>query len=312
MVDFEWYRSFIAIYKHNSVTEAAKTRIMTQPAMSQHLASLEARVGEQLFTRTARKLVPTERGKQLYSHLAPHIESLEEKTMDLNLHLSPTMKMIKIGSTQELFKEKVMPHLSRLDLNTITYFGDADRLLELLKEDCLDIIITTKKFSTPGIEYVRLMEESFVVVAPFETIVPDFKHLKDIELWLSKQKWISYGLELPIIRTYWKEFFKRGPIINPVHVIPSFHLILKAIEADAGMSLLPTYILKHQNVMKPRWKMLYEHMIVHKEILIGFKSKHKHLLVINEFIKSVCEKNEMNRDLIFIQSHNALRQSAIE
>lgn len=46
MVDFEWYRSFIAIYKHNSLSEAAKARIMTQPAMSQHLSALEAEVGE--------------------------------------------------------------------------------------------------------------------------------------------------------------------------------------------------------------------------------------------------------------------------
>lgn len=50
MVDFEWYRSFICIFKHNSVSLAAKARIMTQPALSQHLAFLEAEVGELLFT----------------------------------------------------------------------------------------------------------------------------------------------------------------------------------------------------------------------------------------------------------------------
>lgn len=55
MVDFEWYRSFVSIYKHGSVSEAARTRMMTQPAMSQHLASLEAEVGEPLFTRAPRK-----------------------------------------------------------------------------------------------------------------------------------------------------------------------------------------------------------------------------------------------------------------
>ncbi|MGK4301762.1 helix-turn-helix domain-containing protein, partial [Klebsiella pneumoniae] len=60
LVDFEWYRSFCAIYKHLSLSEAAKSRIMTQPAMSQHLAALEAEVGEALFIRTSRKIVPTE------------------------------------------------------------------------------------------------------------------------------------------------------------------------------------------------------------------------------------------------------------
>jgi DNA-binding transcriptional LysR family regulator len=297
MVDFEWYRSFIAIFKHNSVSEAAKTRIMTQPAMSQHLACLESEVGEPLFIRTSRKMVPTERGKQLYSHLAPLIESLEEKTMGLKLHLSPTMNTIKIGAAPELFNENILPLLSGLDLNTTTYFGDADQSLELLKEDRVDISLTNQKLLTPGIEYVRLMEESFVIVAPIETVVPDFPLVKDRERWLSEQRWISYGLELPIIRRFWKEFFKSGPLINPAHVIPSLDLILKAIEEGAGMSMLPTHILKQQNVTKPRWKIVFEDMMVHNEILIGFKCKHKHVLVINEFIKNLCEQNEERTEI---------------
>ena len=292
MVDFEWYRSFIAIYKHNSVSEAAKTRIMTQPAMSQHLASLEAEVGERLFTRTSRKLVPTERGKQLYSHLVPHIESLEEKTMGLKLQLSPTMQTIRIGTTQELFTEKVMTHLVCMEWNTITYFGDADESLELLKEDRVDIILTTRKFLTPGIEYVRLMEEKFVIVAPADTVVPEFKQLKEMESWLSEQRWISYGLELPIIRRYWREHFKKGPLINPVHVIPSLNLILKAVGDGAGVSLLPTYMLDRRHTSEPGWKRIFEHMTVRNDLLIGFKSKHKHALVINEFIKCVSEPKE--------------------
>ncbi|MDR6551018.1 LysR family transcriptional regulator [Paenibacillus qinlingensis] len=287
MVDFEWYRSFIAIYTHNSVSEAAKIRVMTQPAMSRHLASLEAEVGEQLFIRTARKMVPTERGKQLYSHLVPHIEALEENTMGLQVHLSPMMETIKIGTTQELFTENVISYFSRMNLKTITYFGDAEQSFEHLKEDRVDVILTTEKFMTPGIEYVRLMEEHFVVVAPIDTVVPDLTHLKDMESWLSEQRWISYGLDLPIIRKYWSNHFKKRPIIKPVHVIPDMYLILRAVAEGAGVSLLPTYMLKHHTVNKPRWKLVFEHMIVRNILVLGFKSKHKHLFVINEFIEGI-------------------------
>lgn len=58
------------------------------------------------------------------------------------------------------------------------------------------------------------------------------------------------------------------------------------------MSMLPTHILKQQNVTKSRWKMVFEDMMVHNKILIGLKCKHKHILVINEFIKNVCDENE--------------------
>jgi len=64
---------------------------MTQPAMSQHLASLEAEVGEKLSVRMARKMIPTERGKLLYSEAAPLVEALEKVSADLktasNLHM---------------------------------------------------------------------------------------------------------------------------------------------------------------------------------------------------------------------------------
>ncbi|MCM3629787.1 MEKHLA domain-containing protein [Paenibacillus glycanilyticus] len=233
--------------------------------------------------------------------------------MELKHNLSPLMNTIKIGTMPELFTEKVMASLSQMEFHTVSYFGDAEQLLELLKEDRVDIILTSKKFVTPGIEYVRFMQESFVVVAPYETVVPDFTHLKDMECWLSEQRWISYGLELPIIRKYWKEFFKKGPLINPVHVIPSLPLILRAIEEGAGISLLPTYMLKNQKVKKPRWKFVFEHMTVHNDLLIGIKSKHKHVPVINEFIKCLCEQNKHKiKELTGIGATNEYAQLIID
>ncbi|CAG7654479.1 LysR family transcriptional regulator [Paenibacillus allorhizosphaerae] len=275
MVDFEWYRSFVSIYKHNSVSEAAKSRIMTQPAMSQHLAALEAEVGCPLFTRTARKLVPTERGKELYSQLAPLVETLEETTMSLKSASLPELKVIRIGSAHEFYHEKILPQLTKYKLCTVSYFGMADELLELLKEDKVDIIFTSKKFVTPGIEYVKLYDEEFVIVAPTELDVPDMAALPAKERWLCSQQWISYGLELPIIRRMWREHFKKRPLIKPAHIIPNLHMILKAIEYGAGISLLPTYLLESSACA--RAKVIFEDLKVHNELYIAYKMKHKHL-----------------------------------
>ncbi|MZQ86337.1 LysR family transcriptional regulator [Paenibacillus sp. 5J-6] len=289
MVDFEWYRSFVSIFKHNSVSLAAKARIMTQPALSQHLACLEAEVGEQLFIRTTRKLVPTERGKQLYSLLAPYIDLLEEKTQELRINPISTAKTIKIGTTQELFTEKVLTHIPKMNLKTITYFRDANGLLELLREDRVDIILTSKKFSIPGIEYLPLKQEGYVIVAPSNTEVPDFTHLRDMERWLLQQRWISYDLELTLIRKYWKEFFKSSPQLIPIHVIPNLHLILRAIVEGEGISVLPTYMLKDNNVTAPKYRIVNEQMIVSNDLLVGFKCKHKDQIFINEFLNRINE-----------------------
>ncbi|PLT32805.1 LysR family transcriptional regulator [Bacillus sp. V5-8f] len=286
MIDFEWYRSFIYIYKYNSVSEAAKTRIMTQPAMSQHLASLEAEVGEPLFIRTARKMVPTERGKELYSQLAPLVESLEAATLSFKSASLPTLSIIRIGSAIENFYEIILNQLQEFKTNTVSYFGTADELLELLKEGTVDIIITSKKFQAPGIEYVPLFEEEFVIVAPKHLEIEEGINNEEKEKWLSSQNWISYGLELPIIRRFWREHFKKRPIMKPIHVIPNLHMILKAIENGAGISLIPTYLLRN-SMDEAKSKIIFEDLKVKNKLLIAYQTKDKHLPEINDFIQKI-------------------------
>jgi DNA-binding transcriptional LysR family regulator len=276
MVDFEWYRSFIYIYKYKSVTEAAKARIMTQPGMSQHLASLEAEVGELLFHRTTRKMVPTERGKELYTQLAPLIESLEETSLSLQTATVPTNSIIRIGSAIEYYDEYILPELTKLKSCTISHFGTADQLIELLKEDKVEIVITSKKFQEPGIEYVELCDEEFVIVGPATLNPPLGIDLESKEKWLLSQKWISYGLELPIIRRLWREHFKKRPIIKTHHIIPNLHLILKSIEMGLGISLIPTYIWSNsKNTNKA--KVLFEELKVTNKLWIAYKTKNKNL-----------------------------------
>ncbi|GAA3413092.1 LysR family transcriptional regulator [Paenibacillus hodogayensis] len=276
MIDFEWYRSFIYIYKYNSVSEAAKTRIMTQPAMSQHLAALEAEVGEPLFTRTARKMIPTERGKELYSQLAPLIESLEEATISFKTATSPTLSILRIGSAIEYYYENILNHLQDYKTCTVTHFGTADELLEFLKEGKVDIVITSKKYTSPGIEYVKLCEEAFVIVAPRHLQLPETQTLMGIENWLIAQNWISYGVDLPIIRRFWREYFKKRPVIKPIHIIPNLHLILKAIENGVGVSMLPTYLVTN-SMNESKAKVIWGDYTVKNELFFAYQAKNKYL-----------------------------------
>ncbi|MGO4107560.1 LysR family transcriptional regulator [Paenibacillus sp. YAF4_2] len=281
MVDFEWYRSFIAIYRHNSVSEAAKTRMMTQPAMSQHLAALEAEVGEALFSRVSRRLVATERGKQLYSRIAPLVESLEDETAGLKASSLPYSKVFRIGLSLEYFQERILPKLTDVSICSVSYFGTADQLIELLKEDQVDLIITSKKFAVPGIEYDKLLEETFEIITPGSMAIPPLGSLKEQEEWLAAQKWISYGLELPIIRRLWREHFKRRPLIKPKHVIPNLHAIVKAVEMGIGISVVPTYLL---NDSKTSIHTHFDSLKVYNELFIAYKSKHKHIPGLHEII----------------------------
>jgi DNA-binding transcriptional LysR family regulator len=273
-MDFEWYRSFISIYKHGSVSEAAKTRMMTQPAMSQHLAALEAEVGEPLFTRTPRKMVPTARGKELYTRVVPLIEGLEETTQSLKTLSSPSLPVIKIGSAHEFFREVIAPHLADFPMRVVAQYGIASVLLEFLLEEKVDVTVTSQKLSAPGVEYLPYMQEDFVIVAPRDFPEPEVDDPKKCESWLSSQPWISYGLEPPIIRRYWREHFQKRPQMQLAHVLPDLHAILKAIEYGAGISLLPTYMLE-DSLHTGKVKTIYPAYQVHNDLNLAYLIKNR-------------------------------------
>jgi len=69
MINFEWYRSLIEVYRVGTVS-AAQVLHLTQPAVSQHVAALESALGNPLFQRTPRRMVPTEAGQRLYTQVA--------------------------------------------------------------------------------------------------------------------------------------------------------------------------------------------------------------------------------------------------
>src|SRR5215218_2421942 len=68
MYDLRRLRSLCAIAEHGSLTAAADSLSFTQPAVSQHLAALEAEVGAPLVTRSRGGAELTAAGRLLVEH----------------------------------------------------------------------------------------------------------------------------------------------------------------------------------------------------------------------------------------------------
>ncbi|MBM7705038.1 LysR family transcriptional regulator [Metabacillus iocasae] len=286
MIDFEWYRSFISIYKHQSVSAAARARFLTQPAMSQHLAALEAEVGEVLFIRAPRKMIPTDKGKELYARIVPLIENLETMTLEITHAASPTIlaPIIRLGSAGEYFTKRALSRVHDLEVRFSVQFGITSALIESLQNDQLDLAIATQKLHLPGIEYTKIEEETFVIVVPFDAEVNVGEH--SVEEWLNEQRWISYGLELPIIRRIWKEHFQKRPKIRPYHVMSDLRTILEAIEYGMGMSILPTYLIQ-ESLQQQKVKVIFPDLTFTNELYAAYKIEQKQNPIYQHIIKGL-------------------------
>jgi LysR family nitrogen assimilation transcriptional regulator len=68
MLNLRQLRYFVAIVDAGSLSRAALTLHIAQPALSQQIANLEREVGTELLSRSVRGVVPTDPGKALYRH----------------------------------------------------------------------------------------------------------------------------------------------------------------------------------------------------------------------------------------------------
>ncbi|MEG4804909.1 LysR family transcriptional regulator [Microcoleus sp. ARI1-B5] len=202
MINFEWYRSFIEVYRVGTVSGAAQVLHLTQPGVSQHVAARESALGNPLFQRTPRRMVPTEAGQRLYTQVAGAIEKLE--SVPHKNSTAQTPQTIRIGTPQEFFIERILGKLPQDDRTFYTIqFGLTPELIQQLKTGKLDLVIATQKITLSDIEYELLFEENFWLVGPPNMAIPISEGISQADLnplsqWLLTQDWIAYSEELPI------------------------------------------------------------------------------------------------------------------
>ena len=239
MANFEWYRSFVAIYRHGSISAAAQFRYMTQPALSQHLAALEAEIGEPLFRRAPRQMVPTERGRMLYGQIVQAVDRLEKISGDFR-HPSSS-PILTIGGPAEWIHEYLIAKLPETPYILSFTFGETKPLIRSLKNSDIDLLIATQQVATSGLIFTKLMTETFKLVGsrPIDTGDAGERMRHRLE----RLDWIAYAPDLPIIRRFWFAAFGERCTLRPKITVPDLRVIKSLVMRGYGVSVLPEYLI---------------------------------------------------------------------
>jgi LysR family transcriptional activator of nhaA len=135
---------FTAIVQHGSVTGAARTLGIGQPALSEQLRALEVSVGRTLLERTGNKWELTETG-QLVFRYAREIADLGQKLRStLDDHKEGTAKRVVVGVTEAMPRtvaarllEPAMHH----DVTLEVLIGTAEALRSRIADRGVDLIL---------------------------------------------------------------------------------------------------------------------------------------------------------------------------
>lgn len=264
MVNFEWYRTFKAIYQSGTLTGAAQELLISQPNVSQHLSALENYIGHPLFERKPRQMVPTSYGQLFYTQIIEAVEKLEKIEGDFSRScVARCMTLISIGAPKEFFDARLTNQLDQIgDANLVVEFGLTKDLVQKLLKGDLNFVISTSAVMEKNIISEPVLFEKFVLVGspdidpqPLKKYIRN-EDLENIEAWMLAQNWFAYSSDLLAIRRFWLHNFKKRPAMRARFTVPDFNSILKSMQHIEGVTVASDYLVKdlvQQKKLKLLW-----------------------------------------------------------
>ncbi|MGN1235687.1 MAG: LysR family transcriptional regulator [Christensenellaceae bacterium] len=165
MVNLELYRVFYSVAQCGSLTKAAETLFISQPAVSQAIKQLENQLGTPLFNRTHHGMELTKQGGELiFKQVERALGLLEEAENRLaELKTSPTGS-IRIGASDTIFSyilaEKIVEYNEKYPaVRFEMLMGTSVDTIEQLRAGKIDIGFLNLPVEHEDVEVSRSVQE---------------------------------------------------------------------------------------------------------------------------------------------------------
>jgi DNA-binding transcriptional LysR family regulator len=161
---------FVSVAETGSMSAAAEKFGMTQPAVSQAIAKLEAVIGIELFDRSMRPPVITLRGSMFLEDARVVVESIRRLESGLRFDSQAQLPVLRVGMLNSFATTLGPAMIKKLQDTAAEWYLDtgleATRMAALLDRR-VDFIITADEVPPPpGVTVLPLFSEAYRIVLP--------------------------------------------------------------------------------------------------------------------------------------------------
>jgi DNA-binding transcriptional LysR family regulator len=291
--DLEWFRTFKIVYEVGTMSDAARELNISQPGVSLQLSALESYIGQPLFERTRRKLIPYERANILYAQISGAVNKMEEVETAFLLGHGVKRKTLSIGMFPGMSAQVLDKHLSTLSLNIILHNGSNRQLTTLLENGTVDMIVSNMQTPLRNIEYHFMGNSHFVLIAGKDTDLTEFQNLdinnkKALRSWLKRQIWFSTP-EVEDLTQFWRINFKSDVDIIPNFTVPDVYSIVRGLSSGSGLAVVPESVCCSA-VESGNLHLIWQgYTPMHNKLYVGHRKKtllHEEITEVQELIIS--------------------------
>ncbi|WP_040810105.1 hydrogen peroxide-inducible genes activator [Nocardia concava] len=178
-------RAFVAVAEYRHFGTAASRLGVSQPTLSQALASLENGLGLQLIERSTRRVLVTGDGKRLLPQAIATLEAADRFVASAaGQGLGGTLRLGIIPTVAPYVLPTLLPELRRRMPNLAPHIieDQTARLLDGLRSGVLDVALLALPADAAGLVEIPLYTEEFVLVLPRGHALAGRKNLKPADL----------------------------------------------------------------------------------------------------------------------------------
>ena len=240
-LNLDHLHAFAEVVRLGSFSAAAERANLSQPAISQQIRQLEARLGVRLLERVGRRARPTAAGAELLEH-ATRIDAVVTAALDgMARHATGGAGRVRLGTgaTAAIF---LLPPLLRdlrrrlpgLEITVGT--GNTADIVKAIEDNLIDLGLVTMPVAGRMLEVTPVLEDEFVAIAP------------RLEIRLPARVTAAALAELPVLlfepggntRRITDAWFARtGVALKPIMSLGSVEAIKELVAAGLGCAVLP-------------------------------------------------------------------------
>lgn len=182
-VDLNLLLVFRALMRERSVTRAAQSLFLGQPAVSGALKRLRAAFDDELFVRTPHGIAPTQRALEFSRHIEPLLQSLHQSmTQQPAFDPAGAQRVFRVGlsdSLEVVLMPDIVDRLARQapDVRLVVHRADSTRAAAMLDDGSIELAIGVFRECEPWHRRRSLFQWRFVSVYNARLIRPRRKRL---------------------------------------------------------------------------------------------------------------------------------------
>lgn len=239
-------RTFIEVYRQRSISGAARSLNLTQPAVSQHIAGLEIAIGRPLFERQVRGVLPTTAADELAADIGDKLDAVEAAMSSARARSVELAGALQIIGHADFLAEVVcayLPPLLEVGIRVRLQTGNSDFVNQMVIEGHCDLGITAFPTTDKRL-YCELVRSERVLAVAAPNVVNRLVQADSLEEALVKEPLLAYNLEIPLIDSWaTKNKLKLGHIA-PALIGQDLRALRSLLCRGFGWTVMPEYLCR--------------------------------------------------------------------